>query len=217
VASGAPSYFEDIWAVRDQGAFGHAAVPAQHREPVFYRELCYLTSVLKEERAWYQGDGSGALLGNRGEGGFELGGISDLDEANVKIQLACRNMSFLILEGLAGFAGLVSRVTDFNEGIASLSSSSRFPVRSRVKLETPVIVPPGRAKLAMSPRPTGSATYVKTIGVRRVAFLAAGAAEVPWVTMTSTVSLTSSAASTVSRSSFPSAERHSMMRFWPST
>jgi len=42
----------------------------------------------------YQGDGSDALLGNRGEGGFEFGGISDLDEANVKTQLACRDMSF---------------------------------------------------------------------------------------------------------------------------
>src|SRR5262245_11033741 len=82
-------------------------------------------------------------------------------------------------------------------------------------LDRKIARPPGRARLAMRPRPTGSPTNVKTIGVWAVAFLAAGAASAPWVTRTSTFSPTSSAARVGSLSFFPAADRHSMRRFRP--
>ena len=38
----------------------------------------------------------------------------------------------------------------------SFKSSSRFPLSSGEKLDSPVMFPPGRARLATSPLPTGS-------------------------------------------------------------
>ena len=51
----------------------------------------------------------------------------------------------------------------------SLSSSTHLPaiVGSVVKLK-PVTLPPGRAKFATKPRPIGSATSAKTMGMVRV-------------------------------------------------
>ena len=61
--------------------------------------------------------------------------------------------------------------------------------------------PPGRARLAMSPSPTG------TIGIVPVAFLAAAVVGVATATMMSTLSRTSSAARSGSRSNLASADR----------
>ena len=58
-------------------------------------------------------------------------------------------------------------------GTASLNSSSRFPLRSRVSLVSPVIFPPGRAKLSIRPVAIGSAGVTMTIGIVLVACLAA--------------------------------------------
>src|SRR4030095_7735747 len=68
-----------------------------------------------------------------------------------------------------------------------------------------------------NPLPTGSPTCVITMGIVTVASLAARAAGGPAETMTSTLRRTSSAASAGRRSSFPSAYRHSMTMFFPST
>ena len=57
---------------------------------------------------------------------------------------------------------------------------------------SPVIFPPGRARLATSP--AGSATYVKTIGIVWVAFFAAWDAAAFIVRMTSTLRRTNPAA-----------------------
>src|SRR6266566_4469433 len=64
----------------------------------------------------------------------------------------------------------------------------------------PVRLPPGRARVATSPAPTGSAA-TKTIGIVEVAFFAANAEEAPpLVAITSTLRLTRSAANAGSRS-----------------
>ena len=75
----------------------------------------------------------------------------------------------------------------------------------RVMLLRPVTLPPGRARLDTSPAATGSPAVVVTIGIALVAYLAAKGPGVPWDTMTSTLSRTSSAARAGSRSYFPSA------------
>jgi len=59
---------------------------------------------------------------------------------------------------------------------------------------------PGRARLATSPLPNGSPTLTMTMGIVRVARLAARDACVTTVTMTSTLSRTRSAARSGSRS-----------------
>src|SRR5262245_32647500 len=61
----------------------------------------------------------------------------------------------------------------------------------------PVTLPPGRARLATSPLPNGSPAAVITIGMVAVARLAANGARVPAAAMTSTLSRTRSAASSV--------------------
>ena len=55
--------------------------------------------------------------------------------------------------------------------------------------ESPVILPPGRARLLTKPLPTGSPMAPMTMGIVVVAFCAARVAGVPPVTMTSTFRL----------------------------
>ena len=74
------------------------------------------------------------------------------------------------------------------------------------RLATPVIFPPGRARLVTNPAPTGSPTPAITIGIVAVASFAAAVAGVLVLTMTSTLRRTSSAASAGNRSSLPSEE-----------
>jgi hypothetical protein len=85
-------------------------------------------------------------------------------------------------------------------GTSSESSSNRFDIRSVVISLMPVRLPPGRAKLATKPVPTGSPTPVKTIGIVEVALFAACAAGVPPATITSTLRPTRSAAIAGNRS-----------------
>jgi hypothetical protein len=98
----------------------------------------------------------------------------------------------------------------------ALSSSRRLATKPVASVVNPVIFPPGRARLATRPLPTGSATNVATIGMVVVARLAARAAGVDTVTMTSILSRTSSAAKAGSWSSLPAAQRYSTAMFCPS-
>ena len=79
------------------------------------------------------------------------------------------------------------------------------------------MLPPGRARLATIPVSSGLPTMAMTMGIVVVARFAIRAAGVPWVTMRSTLSRTSSAASAGSRSYWPSAHRNSSVTFLPST
>src|SRR5262249_51492583 len=55
--------------------------------------------------------------------------------------------------------------------MASRNRSSRFPARSAVSADRPVTFPPGRARLATKPIPTGSPTAANTIGTIGAALL----------------------------------------------
>ena len=101
-------------------------------------------------------------------------------------------------------------------GTASLSISSLFVFSSTAKLDSPVTLPPGRARLATRPSPTGSAAFVITMGMVVVAFFAANAAGPPVTTIRSTLRRTRSAASSGRRSGFCSPNRYSMVIFFPS-
>ena len=65
-------------------------------------------------------------------------------------------------------------------------SSKHFLNSSTFRLVTPVMLPPGCARLATRPTPTGSVPISKTIGIVCVAALAACEAGVPAATMTVT-------------------------------
>ena len=73
----------------------------------------------------------------------------------------------------------------------------------------PVMLPPGLARFVTNPDLTGSPTEIATIGIEVVALLAAKAAGVPKVAITSTEWRTSSAAARASRSGLPSATWYS--------
>ena len=89
-------------------------------------------------------------------------------------------------------------------GTISRRSSSRLPVSSEVKPARPVTFPPGRARLATKPAPTGSALAVTTIGIVRVCRLIAAVASSTDVTIRSTFRRTRSAARSASLSGLAS-------------
>ena len=116
--------------------------------------------------------------------------------------------------GLAAFQRTATREA---RGRSSWSSSRCFPPRSAAMRLSPVMFPPGRARLATSPLPNGSPAAVMTMGIVAVALLAAMGASVPPAAMTSTLRRTSSAANYGSKSSRFSAYRRSKTTFFPST
>ncbi len=79
-------------------------------------------------------------------------------------------------------------------GISARRRSSRFAMTSPLKILTPVRLPPGLARLAARPRPTGSWATMNRMGIILVAAFAANAAGGPPVAMTATFRCTRSAA-----------------------
>jgi hypothetical protein len=113
--------------------------------------------------------------------------------------------------GLSGFRRATTRET---RGTASFSSSSRFPVSSADWLAKPVTFPPGLARLATRPFSSGSPQEPHTIGISRVAALAAKASAGAPTKMTSTLRLTNSL-NTVLISSAVRKHLRSTVMFWP--
>src|SRR5580693_8064119 len=65
-------------------------------------------------------------------------------------------------------------------GTTSRKSSTRLPARSDCWTDRPVMLPPGRARLATRPPPTGSVDIGKTMGMTAVACFTVGTAS-PYV------------------------------------
>ena len=92
-----------------------------------------------------------------------------------------------------------------------------FANRSTWRKVTPVMLPPGRARLETKPLLTGSSPVIITMGIVFVAALAARIAGGDEATMTSTRSRTSSFARTAIRSCCPSAKPFRNSTLSPST
>ena len=75
--------------------------------------------------------------------------------------------------------GLTRAANSAALGTSSRNISSRFAISRLLKKVTPVMVPPGRFKLATRPSSTGSVPSVNTIGMVVPVFLASIAALVP--------------------------------------
>src|SRR6516162_3657524 len=102
------------------------------------------------------------------------------------------------------------------EGTICFRISSRFASSSLERMLTPVVLPPGLARLLISPEATMSSTNA-TIGMVLVACCAARTAASPEATMTLAFSRTSAWASSGKRSAWPSASLSSMRMLRPST
>lgn len=97
-----------------------------------------------------------------------------------------------------------------------MSNSSHFPPISASKLENPVMLLPGCAKLSTKPLPTGSAICANTAGMVRLTCCSAATPGLLCTKITSGVSATSSAAAGRMRSMPPPTYRKSICRSWPS-
>ena len=114
-------------------------------------------------------------------------------------------------------SGAWSAATRVSFGRASLSSSNRFALSSKLSVVRPVTFPPGRARLATSPISTGRSASANTIGIVGVTRRTICVNPVPQTMITSGSSLTTSAARAPYRSALPSAYRYSTAIFRPST
>jgi hypothetical protein len=88
-------------------------------------------------------------------------------------------------------------------------------IDSAAEEERPVTLPPGRARLATKPEPTGSFATANTMGMTAVACFT-GKTAAPDVRITSTLSRTNSAAISDMRSLLASAQRYSIVTVRPS-
>src|SRR5262249_40456962 len=91
--------------------------------------------------------------------------------------------------GIADIAQIANRR---RPGMISRKSWSFLPAVSGAWLDSPVTLPPGRARLATIPLRTGSPAVANTIGISDVACFAARGGGVLCVTITSTLSRTNS-------------------------
>src|SRR5262249_826717 len=116
----------------------------------------------------------------------------------------------------AGTKGSRTTATRFTPGATSLSSSSNLaPQLNSVEVK-PVALPPGRARLATKPLPTGSIVFANTMGMVRLACCNAATMDPAVATITSGDDATSSVAYLRKRSGSPAPQRYSI-RILPPT
>ena len=108
-----------------------------------------------------------------------------------------------------------STAARFSPGATCLSSSSHFPLMPNSNRVNPVALPPGRARLATNPAPTGSLAFTNTMGTWRVACNSGVSGEFPLTTMASGASATSSAARRRKNSPSPGPTRCSISNVAP--
>src|SRR5262249_49066711 len=112
----------------------------------------------------------------------------------------CRLIAIAALDEFSGLSRMATRVA---VGATLCSISTSLPLRSVLRIETPVMLCPGRPRLSTKPLPTGSLDAAMTIGIVAVAFCAALITGVSPATMTSTLRCTTSAASSARRPTSP--------------
>ena len=134
----------------------------------------------------------------------------------VKAEDTGRRLIFTQLCTMIGLPTFPIIATRRSPGTRSRSKSSRSPARSVANTDSPVTLPPGRARLSTSPLPTGSPAAEKTIGIVAVACFEATISGVPEVTIISTLRRANSAAISAARSLRPSVQRYSIAIVRPS-
>src|SRR5215472_12472142 len=114
-----------------------------------------------------------------------------------------------------GVAASRRTATRLMPGAISLRSSSHFPLVPYSNEVKPVALPPGRARLATNPAPTGSATIANTIGMVRVTWSNGPTVEAPGDTMTSGARAANSVACLRTESALAVAQRVPTCTFRP--
>ena len=113
------------------------------------------------------------------EGGRDILGSPDFQSGDLEAERAGRRLNLAHLQHGSGLPTLAMIANRRRPGMTSRKSSSRLPARSVDWSDRPVTLPPGRARLATRPVPTGSPPSAKTIGMTDVACFAASDRGVP--------------------------------------
>src|SRR5262249_33774577 len=152
--------------VADQAAGGNEATPFKDcGDDMAGCQRYELFTPGNEERVRLHSERTRSRLGKGGQGPVDLGpggGLQDL-------KLHCMA---LMRRAVWGWAGFTSKPSTLAWGTSSDSSSSRLGISSAVKKLTPVRLPPGRARLVISPAVTGSPPITETMGIVAVAVFA---------------------------------------------
>src|SRR5262249_49849778 len=106
------------------------------------------------------------------EGGCNVLGASDFESRRIDTKRACGDLNLAHFRRGVGYSPLAMIASGRRPGTTSRNSASRLPAASGHCIDRPVMLPPGCARLATRPAPTGSPDNARTIGMTDVAFFA---------------------------------------------
>src|SRR2546430_3706474 len=156
----------------------------------------------------------GPLLQKARKGRVNLGSSAGREELDLWTNSRRRGFDIFLQGFSSRIFGLTSTAKRVAVGNSSCKRPSRLATSSLLLALTPVMLPPGRLRLATRPSWTGSKPRLKTIGIVVVAALAASAAaELPGVAMTATRRRTRSATNSGIRERSFCAQRYSIVTF----
>src|SRR5262245_25190419 len=113
-----------------------------------------------------------AAIGGAREGRdapFDVGGVAHVDRTHIDRERGRRGLDGTPLAHASGYGGSRITAARVTPGAICFSSSNHLPPIPNSYGVKPVTLPPGRARLSTNPAPTGSGTFVNTIGTVRVA------------------------------------------------
>src|SRR5262249_25826786 len=150
------------------------------------------------------------------ERGRDIFGAPNFECRDIEAERAGRRLNLVHLQCGNGITDIRQAGQPAETGDDLAQEFESLASKIGVRADRPVTLPPGRARLAIRPVPTGSPITAETIGMTPVACFAAMTGGVAYVTMTSTLSRTNSAAISARRSLRPSAQRYSTATVRPS-
>src|SRR5262249_39250689 len=163
-------------------------------QPLARGKLDNLNPRLGKERRAQDNQRVGVAAGHFGEGACDLLNHPCRHRERFNAMDPAAGMISYARFGCVGSCGLSKTAIRFACGTTLLSNSTCLPAMSGCCIESPVTLPPGRARVAASPAPIGSAEIAMTTGIDVVACLAARVASEPSQTRIWGSSRTSSAA-----------------------
>src|SRR5215467_12307599 len=164
------------------------------------REVGNRLDICVEHPIFHNHNGRDALVCHRLERPLEIGGPTYVHRVQLQLQGLRHRHHGVAERSQAGVVGIDE--SGDADGLWERLLDQLQPLGRQLRIEErgAVTFPPGFARLFTSPEKTASPTEAMTMGMVVVAPLAARVPGVPWVTSTSTLSRTSSAASSGARS-----------------
>ena len=128
------------------------------------------------------------------DGALDLAGVAHADRAHLHPERRRHRLDRGELANPGGYGSITKDRRSHHTRRDLFEQFQPFPAQAKFELGKPVALPPGRARLATKPAPTGSGTTTNTIGTVRVACSNGATVELPFARMTSGASAINSAA-----------------------